>query len=403
MEQPLIQLKGVSKRFGRQIVLDNVSLDILKGEILTIIGKSGVGKSILLKHIAGLLEPDSGEILFKGEPLSRMSRKAKRAMRRSVSYMFQSTALFDSMTVFENIALPLKERNRARDQEISKIVEERTRQFDLSDVNQKYPSELSGGMKKRVALARALATDPEVVLFDEPTTGLDPVRKHAVHDMITDYQEKLGFTAVLVSHEIPEIFYISQRIAMLDEGRIVFIGTPEEIQGSADPVIQQFIHGLEKRRDVLTGTMPWSQVERRFREERARLQRHQIVFSVVVITLEGMARVREILGYAKSQILVSDIALRMNSLLRITDTCSRYDFNKIVLILSSTSADQAKMVCSRLSTALNVRTIFREHTGSELPCSAKAGFEEGRTDHQLDQLIACAESKQMPCDEFCLP
>lgn len=243
MKQPLIQLDNISKSFGSNHVLKNVNLSIHEGEITTVIGKSGEGKSVLLKHIIGLVEPDSGHILFEGKTLKERSAGEKKELRRKFSYMFQDTALFDSMTVGENIALPLKEGTSMRDKDIRPLVETRLEQLDIKGIEDRYPGQLSGGMKKRVALARALITDPAIVLFDEPTTGLDPVRKQAVHSMISDYQQRFGFTGVVVSHEIPEVFSISQRVAMLNNGNIIFEGTSEEIQESTNPEIQNFILG----------------------------------------------------------------------------------------------------------------------------------------------------------------
>jgi phospholipid/cholesterol/gamma-HCH transport system ATP-binding protein len=241
MGEPFIRIEKLSKSFGENHVIRGVDLDINRGEILTLIGKSGVGKSILLKLLINLIEPDSGRILFEGRPLDALTKAERKAFQMKMSYVFQGTALLDSLTVFENVALPLQERRRASREEIRRRVREKLQQLDLVDIDEKYPSQLSGGMKKRVALARALVTEPEVVLFDEPTTGLDPIRKHAVHRLITDYQKQFGFTAVLVSHEIPDVFYISQRIAMIDEGRIIFAGTPEQLHQSANPVVRQFV------------------------------------------------------------------------------------------------------------------------------------------------------------------
>jgi phospholipid/cholesterol/gamma-HCH transport system ATP-binding protein len=244
MREPFIQFKNVYKKFGENQVLNGADLSLYKGEITTIIGKSGVGKSVLLKHIIGLIEQDSGSILFEGRPVSEMKKAERKTLKRKCSYMFQGTALFDSLTVYENIALPLKETTSLSDKEINRRVRDKMDQLDLHEVDDKYPSQLSGGMKKRVALARALVTDPEIVLFDEPTTGLDPIRKKAVHDMISDYQQKFGFTGVVVSHDIPDIFHISQRVAMLDEGRILFEGSPAELAQASDPAVKEFIQGL---------------------------------------------------------------------------------------------------------------------------------------------------------------
>ena len=241
MEQPLIRLENVHKSYGENKVLRGVDLSIFKGEITTVIGKSGEGKSVLLKHIIGLVKPDSGTILFDGQTLFARKKSERDTLRKKFSYMFQETALFDSMTVFDNIALPLLEGTRMKAAEIRQNVLKRLEQLDISGIGNKYPGQLSGGMKKRVALARALVTDPEIVLFDEPTTGLDPIRKQAVHIMISEYQKRFGFTGVIVSHEIPDVFAISQRVAMLNEGKIIFQGTAADLMGSEDPVIQGFI------------------------------------------------------------------------------------------------------------------------------------------------------------------
>jgi len=206
MAAPLIQLKNVTKRFGDRTILDKVNISIHEGETTTIIGKSGVGKSVTLKHIIGLLEPDEGEILFGDRRLNQMSRRERKAIKRQFSYMFQNNALFDSMTVFENIALPLVEKSSFSKEEIERRVLLKIDQLELSEVIHKYPTQISGGMQKRVALARALIIQPKIVLFDEPTTGLDPIRKNAVLGMIAHYQKRFGFTAVVVSHDIPDIF-----------------------------------------------------------------------------------------------------------------------------------------------------------------------------------------------------
>ncbi len=243
MTEPLIEFRQVFKSFGSNAVLKGVDLKIYRGQVTTIIGKSGIGKSVLLKHIIGLLEPDAGTIFFYGHPLDAMTRAQRRDLKMKFSYMFQGTALFDSMTVYENIALPLAEKRGFPKPEIKKRVAEKLEQLELAGMEDKYPSQLSGGMKKRVAMARALITEPEIVLFDEPTTGLDPIRKNAAHNMIADYQRRFGFTGVLVSHDIPDVFRISQRVAMLDDGKIIFEGSPEQLQNSSNEIIRAFIQG----------------------------------------------------------------------------------------------------------------------------------------------------------------
>ncbi|QUM75628.1 ATP-binding cassette domain-containing protein [Moritella sp. 24] len=245
MNTPLIQFCNVSKSFDGTTVLNDINLSVFEGEITTIIGKSGEGKSVLLKHIIGLLRPDSGSILFNGKGLSQHAKTEQRTLKQKFSYMFQDSALFDSMTVYDNIALPLQEASKLNKEEIQQKVEKRMLQLDITGTEQQYPGQLSGGMRKRVALARALVTDPEIILFDEPTTGLDPIRKKAVHQMIADYQRTLGFTGIIVSHEIPEIFTISQRVALLDKGDIIFQGTPEQLNKEDNPIISTFVHGHE--------------------------------------------------------------------------------------------------------------------------------------------------------------
>lgn len=245
MAKAVLEIRDVHKAFGSQQVLAGVSLAIEQGLITTIIGRSGVGKSVLLKHIAGLIAPDKGDILFRGKSLLRLRGAVRRVFKRHFGYMFQNNALFDSMTVYQNIALPLQERSALSEEEIRERVMKIIAQIDLQEVPDKYPSQISGGMCKRVALARALITEPEIILFDEPATGLDPIRKNAVYQMLTRCQKDFGFTAMIVSHDIPDVFHISQKVAMLDKGRIFFEGTHEEILKCEDPVVRHFIEGKE--------------------------------------------------------------------------------------------------------------------------------------------------------------
>ncbi|HNT33782.1 MAG TPA: ATP-binding cassette domain-containing protein [bacterium] len=249
MGKAVLDIRNVHKSFGSQQVLAGVNLVIEQGLITTIIGRSGVGKSVLLKHIAGLIPPDKGDILFNGRSLVRLKGPVRRVFKRHFGYMFQNNALFDSMTVFENIALPLQERTSLSQDEIRERVMNIVGQLDLQEVPHKYPSQISGGMCKRVALARALITEPEIILFDEPATGLDPIRKNAVYQMITRCQRDFGFTAMIVSHDIPDVFYISQKVAMLEKGKIIFEGTHEEIIRCEEPVVRHFIEGKETYED----------------------------------------------------------------------------------------------------------------------------------------------------------
>ncbi len=237
----VIKLEGVEKTLGGQHVLKGVNLEIPKGHITTIIGPSGEGKSVILKHIIGLLRPDCGKVLVEGTDLARINARELNDIRKKFAMLFQSAALFDSMNVFDNVAFPLREKRTITEQEIRRWVPEMLERVGLGNMGHKFPSELSGGMKKRAGLARALVVGPEIVLFDEPTTGLDPLMAHAIHDLILAMHKTFGFTGIMVSHEIPEIFSISDWVAMLKNGKIIAMNPSDVFQRSSDPVVREFI------------------------------------------------------------------------------------------------------------------------------------------------------------------
>jgi len=392
MKTPLIQLNDIHKRFGSNNVLDGILLSIYQGEITTIIGKSGGGKSVLLKHIIGLLEPDSGQILFNGQPLSEMKRSERKTLKRKFSYMFQGNALFDSLTIFENVALPLKETTSLSDREIRRRAAEKMAHLDIQGIEDKYPSQLSGGMKKRVALARALMTDPEIILFDEPTTGLDPIRKNAVLGMISDYQKKFGFTGVVVSHEIPDIFYISQRIAMLNDGRILFEGSPDEIQRTAVPEIRNFIYGYEDGKGSPTSKRRQPYVERRFLQEMVRLQNHNIGFSLVIFTFDNIDKIYEHAEHIAGQTVIENLTLKIRRKIAITDSCSRFGLNKIVLLISNTDRAQAHAFCKSLASEIQGNGLIDHKPNPEFCFSISVGFAQATQDSSLETLLETAES-----------
>jgi phospholipid/cholesterol/gamma-HCH transport system ATP-binding protein len=239
----MITLRNVHKSFGDQKVLDGLDLDIPDGKITAIIGPSGEGKSVLLKHLIGLLQPDSGTVEVDGESIVALRRSELNRIREKFGMLFQNVALFDSMTVFENVAFPLEEKTALSKEEIRSRVLSALEDVGLKNIENKFPDELSGGMKKRVGLARAVVLNPKIILFDEPTTGLDPIIKRAIHQLIKDTHAKFGFTAVIVSHEIPEIFDVAQNVAMLFQGKILQHGTSDDIRNSDHPAIRQFISG----------------------------------------------------------------------------------------------------------------------------------------------------------------
>lgn len=239
----MIQLTDIHKSFGNQVVLNGLNLTIPKGSITAIIGPSGEGKSVALKHMIGLMQPDQGDVRLDGKSIIGLGRTQLNQARDHFAMVFQNAALFDSMTVFDNLAFPLQEKLGLDKAEIKNRVAVALKEVGLKDVDHKYPDELSGGMKKRVGLARALLLEPKVVLFDEPTTGLDPVMQNAIHQLIKETQAKFGFTAVIVSHDIPEIFDLAHHVAMLYKGKILQFGTEEEIRHSDHPIVRQFITG----------------------------------------------------------------------------------------------------------------------------------------------------------------
>lgn len=239
----MIQMTGLHKSFGNQKVLNGLNLTIPDGQITAIIGPSGEGKSVLLKHIIGLMQPDSGQITVDGENIIGIRRSEMNRIREKFGMLFQNAALFDSMSVFENVAFPLQEKTALSKDEICARVLSALEDVGLKNVEHKFTDELSGGMKKRVGLARALLLNPKIILFDEPTTGLDPIIKRAIHQLISETHAKFGFTAVVVSHEIPDIFDIAQNVAMLFRGEILQFGAADEIMNSTHPVVKQFISG----------------------------------------------------------------------------------------------------------------------------------------------------------------
>jgi len=238
-----ITLKQISKSFGQQKVLDQLDLTLESQKITCIIGRSGGGKSVLLKHIIGLVKPDSGQIFVDDIDISTLKESELNEIRKNFGMLFQDAALFDSMTVGENVAFPLKEHRRLPKKEMEQIITDKLLQVGLTGVTEKMPSELSGGMRKRVGLARALALDPKIILFDEPTTGLDPIMCDAIDRLIVETQQNTGSTCVVISHDIESTFKIAHRIAMLYKGKIIAYGSPEDIQSSSNPVLKQFIQG----------------------------------------------------------------------------------------------------------------------------------------------------------------
>jgi phospholipid/cholesterol/gamma-HCH transport system ATP-binding protein len=239
----MIEIIDLHKSFGKLAVLRGVNLTIEKGESMTVIGGSGSGKSVLIKHIIGLLHPDKGRVIVEGQLMNSLDEFGLNELRKKFGMLFQMAALFDSLSVWENVGFSLKQHTKLSDKEIREIATQKLALVGLKDVEDKMPSELSGGMKKRVGLARAIAMDPAIILYDEPTTGLDPIAADAINDLIVDLRKKLGVTSVSITHDMHSAYKISDRIAMLYKGEILDTGTPDQIRNSANPIVQQFITG----------------------------------------------------------------------------------------------------------------------------------------------------------------
>lgn len=241
MEHIVIRVVDLHKSFNSQKVLDGINLEIERGKITVIIGKSGGGKSVLMKHLIGLMKPDRGEVWIDGIDIARLKERELNKVRRKFGMLFQEAALFDSMNVIENVEFPLREHTSMPLQEIRKTANERLSEVGLLGFGDKMPSELSGGMKKRVGLARALVLDPEIILFDEPTSALDPIMSLTIQDLIKETQIHLKKTYVVISHDIAGMFRIADKVAMLYEGTIIAFGTPEEVKRSQDEAVQEFL------------------------------------------------------------------------------------------------------------------------------------------------------------------
>lgn len=245
---PIIEIQELSKSFGEQQVLQGINLAVREGVILVILGGSGSGKTVLMKHMIGLLKPDAGKVLVEGQDLVPMAARQLDQVRRKFGMVFQAAALFDSMTIFENVAFPLREHTDFSEKQIQRVVHEKLELMGLPGIDNKHPAELSGGMRKRVGLARAIALNPKIVLYDEPTTGLDPITTDYVDEMILDAQKKLGMTSVVISHDIASAFHIADEIAFLQHGKIVVHGSAGEVRRTNEPGLVRFLSTwLEKR------------------------------------------------------------------------------------------------------------------------------------------------------------
>ncbi len=400
-DTPLIEFKNVTKQFGDKTVLDRIDLKIYENQVTTIIGKSGTGKSVLLKHIIGLLTPDEGTILFQGKPLRAMKRSERDEYRSRVAYLFQNNALLDSMTVFENVALPLRQTTNLGKKEIEKRVKKRIEDLELSDAMDKYPSELSGGMQKRVALARALVTDPTIVLFDEPTTGQDPIRKNMILSMIVHYRRKFGFTAVMISHDIPDVFFISDRIVILWEGKAGFQGTYEEAIRLKHPMIDEFLRSLEGFEDELTGLLS----REAFRVHYGAMLGGGAVLPTVSAALFSVEfdLLNDALGPMAALEVLRLLGEHTNRHFQsVGGFSARHSRDQILTIFPHTSPAEAQQLVADFAKDLEKEALARIQSSAQKTIGAEACFElyirAGITEvfpaDEIDQIIKKAQDKQ---------
>ena len=400
MDAPLIEFRNVTKRFGSRTILERVNLEVRDGQTTTIIGKSGTGKSVLLKHMIGLLEPTEGEILFRGKLIDRMSRKELDDFRGQFSYCFQNNALFDSLTVFENVALPLQQTTAMTKKEIDDKVMERIDQLELSEVPHKYPSELSGGMQKRVALARALITDPKIVLFDEPTTGQDPIRKNAIFSMIVHNQKKFGFTTIMISHDIPDVFFISDRIVVLYDRQIIFSGSYEEIDKLKHPMVDEFVKSLEHFQDELTGLYSKKTFNKVYQQQAGR--KPEETLTVAVFTVADLDGLSENLGHAAAQEVIQSLAVVIDKHLGTLGISNRFGRDQIVSILFSTDRAAAEPMLTALARDLKEQGLGagERRAGKPYPVSILAGLAEGKVGEEIDAISERAKAGQNEIARF---
>jgi phospholipid/cholesterol/gamma-HCH transport system ATP-binding protein len=402
--QPIIEFKHVTKRFGNRTILEDVNFEIFEGEVTTIIGLSGTGKSVTLKHIIGLLKPDEGRIFFRGRALDEMDKSQWNDYISQVSFMFQNNALFDSMTVFENVALPLRRTTRLTKTEIADKVMARIEQTELTEVAHKYPSEISGGMQKRAALARALVTDPKIVLFDEPTTGQDPIRKNAILGMVADYQKRFRFTAVLISHDIPDVYFISNRILALYDRKIVFQGSPEAFEEFDHPFREEIISSLESLQEELTGLYSKRHFKVRYQSD-LRRRDPESRYAVVVFELEDMDAIIDSLGYKAAQKILQAMGSFINKHFgTVGGFSSRQSINEFGTVLPFSDLQEAEQILKDfkqdfLEQALpEIRLLMKTETKSDqcLEFNILAGVATGKPQIEIESVLEFARFRKKP-------
>ncbi len=407
-KEPIIEFKGVTKRFDVRTILHKVDFKIYEGEVTTLIGLSGTGKSVTLKHIIGLLKPDEGQVLYRGQPIDQMSKKEWNEYISQVSYMFQNNALFDSMTVVENVALPLRQTTHLGKKEIEDKAMASIEQTDLTEVFDKYPSELSGGMQKRAALARALVTDPSLVLFDEPTTGQDPIRKNAILGMVAEYQRRFGFTALLISHEIPDVYFISNRILALYDKKIVFQGPPDEFEEFEHPFREEILTSLENFQADISGLYSKRHFKVRYQTDLSK--RHpDAMYAVAIFALEEMDLVSENMGHDATQEIIRALGSYINKHFgAVGGFSARQTINEYATVLPYSDLEEAERIME------DFKKDFREHGLPNIQSLVEgekvaddcfefnilAGLAQGKPQIEIESVMEFARFNQKPIARF---
>ncbi len=407
-KEPIIEFKGVTKRFDVRTILDKVDFKIYEGEVTTLIGLSGTGKSVTLKHIIGLLKPDEGQVLYRGQPIDQMSKKEWNAYIGQVSYMFQNNALFDSMTVVENVALPLRQTTHLGKKEIEDKAMASIEQTDLTEVFDKYPSELSGGMQKRAALAWALVTDPSLVLFDEPTTGQDPIRKNAILGMVAEYQRRFGFTALLISHEIPDVYFISNRILALYNKKIVFQGPPDEFEEFEHPFREEILTSLENFQADISGLYSKRHFKVRYQTDLSK--RHpDAMYAVAIFALEEMDLVSENMGHDATQEIIRALGSYINKHFgAVGGFSARQTINEYATVLPFSDLEEAERIMQDFKKDFrehglpNIQTLVEgEKTADDcFEFNILAGLAQGKPQIEIESVMEFARFNQKPIARF---
>ncbi len=427
----MLKIEHLKKRFGNQLVLDDVNIEINKGEVVCIIGQSGGGKSVVLKHIIGLMIPDGGRIVIDGEEISSPTKRSSDfdKVRKRLGMLFQGAALFDSKSVGENIAFPLREHTSYSDEKISEIVAEALEMVGLQQNFQfKMPSELSGGMRSRVGLARALVMKPEIMLYDEPTSALDPIMTDKINDLILSLRDKLKMTSVVVTHDIASAYKIADKMAMIYEGKIIFAGTPAEIRASRNPYIQQFIRGQRKlhyavgseadeesallrpvdigqikqrvtldrklrrdksfdaaSRDSLTGLMGYYQFSVVIKDEMERSMTDQEPLALALFGIDQLKDLGDRHGQHFCELVIGEVGRKLGLSIRGTDSAGRFSSDEFGLLLTKTDPALLDKTVDRIRKRL-MEIIIRTPGGEELHPVLSAGacmYEAGAASEAL--------------------